>query len=171
VSGENNTSRRSLPWAIAALGLYLASGLCCKDAAAQQGAVPAAAPTQQFYVPAAVLNSSNLNDLSAYFVYGELCRSCHVANGVTYPGFPATTPANLHTIFSGSSICHPQPTNASTALMPNAKVTFDRFWTTHVGPSADPGDPSTDLANFLATYLNGSCQLPTFYNPYPHQIP
>jgi hypothetical protein len=125
-------------------------------------------PTQQFYG----ILSGSLNDLSAYFIYAAHCRSCHVSNGVQFGNdFPPEQPAPLRGAFSSSGLCSPRPTAPPFfALMPNARTTFDRFWTTHVGPSASPGS-DTDLATFIQTYLTApSCSVPS-YDPYPNQIP
>ena len=128
---------------------------------------PLTSPTQQLYVPAGLASPpASLNDSAAYeSVYAPFCRSCHVANGVQFGTlFPPTTPQALKGLFQGGSVCSP----SGSPVMPNARVTFDRFWTTHVQPSATLAD--SDLPAFLATYLGGTCDLPT-YNPYPNQIP
>jgi hypothetical protein len=58
--------------------------------------------------------------------------------------------------------------------MPNAKVTFDRFWTSHLGPSAALAAQAGQQDDLVATvqgYIGGACQLPSTYNPFPQQIP
>jgi hypothetical protein len=128
---------------------------------------PLTSPTQQFYVPADLQHTAD--DVGAYAsVYAPLCRSCHVANGVQFPGFPPTTSPYLRTLFASAHVCNPQPTvPTQPAIMPNAKVTFDRFWTTSVGPSASP---DRDLPAFLARYLGVTCDLAA-YQAFPNQIP
>jgi hypothetical protein len=55
--------------------------------------------------------------------------------------------------------------------MPNAKVTFDRLWTTHLAPlTYIPNNPPADLPAFMSQYMGSDCQLPSVYNPYPDQI-
>ena len=133
--------------------------------------------TQQFYVPAAFTpdandpnNPATIDDLSAYAaIYAPMCRSCHIANSVQYPGFPLTTPQALKSLLS--TACHPAPTQITNpAVMPNARVTFDRLWTTHVSPGRST--TSSDLVEFMRSYVGAtSCDLPSSYNPYPNQIP
>jgi hypothetical protein len=53
---------------------------------------------------------------------------------------------------------------AGNLVMPNSKITFDRFWTTHVGANRDlyPASPQPiDLPGLLSNYFsvngNGGC--------------
>ena len=130
-------------------------------------------PPNYAWAPPTIPN--NQNDAFAYGVFAAFCRSCHVSNGVQFAGFPTQTHTDLLTVLADSNICAPQPTDMTPptpngkvkAIMPNARVTFDRFWTTHLGPSAST---DTDLAPFLASFLNAAtCNLPT-YQSYPNQI-
>jgi hypothetical protein len=106
-----------------------------------------AASTQNTtFVPSGLLGSGGAatEDSIVYLrVFAPLCRTCHVANN-----FPLTvaSPGDMLGYFSlGSSVnvCDPStetpnPLQISSGtvngfLMPNSKVTFDRFWTSHIG--------------------------------------
>jgi hypothetical protein len=118
-------------------------------------------PTQQLYAPPALAE----NDVY-YDIYAPFCRSCHVANHV--PSFlPPTNAAQLSNVLQQGNVCNPSATG-TVAVMPNSKVAFDRFWTTHLGPTATPGtsaSPGTDLAAMLQNYLGQSCTLHSFPTP------
>jgi mono/diheme cytochrome c family protein len=121
------------------------------------------------YLPATYssdINSSPVTERAYLDIYAPMCRSCHIANGVYGGGFPdVATVAELRSVLMFGNVCNP----ASSPIMPNAKVTFDRLWTTHVGPQAaqevDPG--YTDLVQVLEAFLTQtgsppgtSCGLP-----------
>jgi hypothetical protein len=133
-----------------------------------------------YYVPQSFLGTAN--DVSAYDVYTQYCRSCHVSNGVVNAtSFPVTTPQMLAAGFQASGVCHNNQN-----VMPNAKVTFDRLWTTELGPTSGNYIPDfiaayvddTQLAAYYAWFDHPmgipptmptyqACQAPGYYNPYP----
>jgi hypothetical protein len=107
------------------------------------------------------LSSASVTDdeRSAYVdIYGPFCRSCHVANGVN-EWAPPTQHGQLRTLLDGGDVCNPL-TGSVPAKMPNSKVAFDRFWSTHFGPAAT-GD--FDYPLFLSQFA--SCSLDFFPNP------
>jgi chitobiase/beta-hexosaminidase-like protein len=132
---------------------------------------------EQYYVPTAF---QGINDIGAYNIYAQYCRSCHISNGVKWPytvngqtvaAFPVATAENLLHAFHDSGLCTPGPTN----VMPNAKVTFDRLWTTQLGPAAGAFVPTS-----IQSYINASpqanlhlstCAPPGYYEPFPNQRP
>jgi hypothetical protein len=137
------------------------------------------------YLPQALQTSNiTLEEQESYLeIYGPTCRSCHVANGVqaiwsgSSPSeFDPQQHGDLYRIFSQSGICNPGPSvpPAGPALiMPNAKTSFDRLWSTHVGPTANqPNGTGDDITESLQPYFrqmnpNATCNPPSFPNPLP----
>jgi mono/diheme cytochrome c family protein len=104
-----------------------------------------------------------IQELAVYLdIYAPYCRSCHVANqvelGVTAQvgGLP-TEPGDLAKFLTEVATCNP----TASLTMPNSKIAFDRFWTTHTqSTSAD-----NDLALLLQSYLTSQgkqCNLRQF---------
>jgi mono/diheme cytochrome c family protein len=130
---------------------------------------PLAANTQAaLATPCGMLQAPvSLDEKSAYWaIYSPYCRSCHVANGVDqFP--PPTGPGQIKSLFGSSDICNPITANPA-AKMPNSKVAFDRFWATHIGPTAATFSDS-DLPYFLSTEFAQSqslgCTLDSFPPP------
>jgi hypothetical protein len=104
------------------------------------------------------LASASLTEQDVYWaLYAPYCRSCHVSNGVL--AFkPPTAPGALKSLFSSGQVCKPLTGNPR-ATMPSSKVSFDRFWTSHQGPTAVPFS-DFDYPYFLSQFLG--CTLDSF---------
>jgi hypothetical protein len=108
------------------------------------------------------------DEVSAYIdIYGPYCRSCHVANHVdtwSPPMEPAssTNADSLASVLQEGGVCGAN--GGSYALMPNSKMSFDRLWTSHVGPTATR---DLDVIAILEAYMqdeNKTCVPHTFSN-------
>lgn len=132
-----------------------------------------ALPTQQLYAPckllaAALTSSANLPQMeyATYLdIYAPLCRSCHIANGVKFPlaELEPLSSGDMKVYFDDGSVCNPA-TATPTKPMPNAKVTFDRFWTSHVVPITGVSDLPTQLVRYYSA-LGATCNLDSFPRP------
>jgi hypothetical protein len=120
--------------------------------------------TQKLYAPPGLLNPTLVPDppqtaLNAYGVYLDIyapfCRSCHVANHAGYD--PPENDAQMFSLFNTANVCSPNP--ASNTVMPNSKVAFDRFWTTHAA-GLTTYSAMDDLAALLQTYINNNPNQP-----------
>ena len=112
-------------------------------------------PSQQLYLPPALLQNANCNgggtEANVYFdIWAPSCRSCHVSNGIGIK--EPLNPGDLAGILHDPPIvdvCNPgQGTHPPTGLvMPNSKIAFDRFWT------------GANLPRLLQRYLGQTCNL------------
>lgn len=146
-------------------------------------------PTQPLlYEPSTLFNASLAEQSSYFSIYGPTCRSCHVANGVqafygtvsgghvvnvTRKELEPVVHGDLFQLFNLASVCHP----GANLVMPNAKTSFDRLWSTHVGPTANDPDGSDQIAFTLLPYYqemnaelhqSNGCNPPAFPNETPN---
>jgi len=115
-------------------------------------------PTQAVLPLPCGLASATLEEQDAYWaLYAPYCRSCHVSNGVL--SFkPPTALGALKSLFLSGQVCKPLTGNPR-AVMPSSKVSFDRLWTSHLGPTAVPFS-DFDYPYFLSQFAG--CSLDSF---------
>jgi hypothetical protein len=131
------------------------------------------------FVPITLTGASSVEQQVYYEVWGKVCRSCHVANGVQaeWGGasqvreLEATLPGDMFTFFDLDevNVCNIDGEHKAIEIMPNARTSFDRLWSSHVGV----GPTATlqfDLINLLSDYFQQftpglTCVTPAFPNP------
>jgi hypothetical protein len=124
------------------------------------------------FVPITLSGASSVEQQVYYEVWGKVCRSCHVANGVQaqWGGsgereLEVTLPGDMSTLLDLDevNVCNINGSHKALITMPNARTAYDRLWSSHVGV----GPTATlqfDLINLLSQYL-GSCVTPPFPSP------
>jgi cytochrome c553 len=97
-------------------------------------------------------------------IWAPMCRTCHAAGGGGVGPFEPTQPGEMLNYFAFGTAVNVCDSTRGIFVMPNSKITFDRFWTTHVNANRNlyPASPQPiDLPGLLSSYFsangNGGC--------------